>query len=447
MLPFHAVIVELFARGGGGGSSSGGGDGGGIIVLIGYLPMHFIGALIRRFTIKPGKEVVDGLLQIVGWGIAILYSFTLIFLLHGIGFLIAAGAFVGMGAGLYNWFAKIKQGKHVKNALQTAAQTDAAWDEARLTEFGKNTFLRFQSDWSAMNTEAMKQYLTPSYQYHNALLLYALQLLGRTNRMENVKISDAAITNLTDHADNSKDAFTLGISAQAHDQLIDTRENKALFIDDGSFTEYWDFVRNGETWLLNGIRQASASDVYYNAQMEAFAHANGYYYSADMGWLFIPARGQFFGDAKFGTSDINNHLIGVHNQTLVQLYTYRPNITSTKSYLIAQMNLPSKSYGQIVVRRKKAMQLFGIRGLERVETEWLQFNNTYEVFASAGEGVTSFELLNPRYMEQLAAAPFEVNIEVVDNVVYFYSDEGKADVANYQAMLNLLQLAFQEMRL
>lgn len=46
---FSASIsaMEIFARAGGDGSSSGGGSSGGIL-LIGYIPMHFIGARLRR---------------------------------------------------------------------------------------------------------------------------------------------------------------------------------------------------------------------------------------------------------------------------------------------------------------------------------------------------------------------------------------------------------------
>ena len=69
------------------------------------------------------------------------------------------------------------------------------------------------------------------------------------------------------------------------------------------------------------------------------------------------------------------------------------------------------------------------------------------MFASGYEQATSFELLNPTYMEQLEALPFEVNIEVVDNVVYLYTDERGSDGATYETMLDLLEKAFKEMRL
>lgn len=441
------LLLDHFARSGGGGSSSGGSGGDSIIILIGYVPMHLVGSRIRRFALKPGRAAMDVGLHIAGGLTALVYGAILIAIFRGWGIVMAGAALVGMAAGLYGWFGKVKQSKFVTSTLKTAASKDGAWDETLLTDFSKETFNRYQKDWSSFNTEAMRAYLTPSYQHHAALLLYALQLLERRNDMSDVQIQDATIVAANDHEDNTQDSFTIAITAQATDQLIDTRTQQPLYTDRSAFGEHWRFVRSGQTWLLDGIQQATESNWVHNPQLEAFASSKGYYFSSDMGWLLIPAKGQFFGNAKFGTSDINNHVIGLQNETLVQLYTYRPTAEASKSYLIAQMNVPRKNYGQIIVRRKKTLQLFGVKGLERIETEWIDFNKKYEVFAASHEQATSFELLNPRYMEQLEAAPFEVNIEVVDNVVYFYTEENKADATNYEAMMKLLQAAWQEMRL
>jgi len=385
--------------------------------------------------------------QVIGWIIAVVYAVFWMYIWGGIGFLIGIGSLAGIGAGLYNWFSKIKQNSFVQGALKQAAQKDSAWDEEALLSRARDVFSQYQRDWSAQNVEAMRAYMTPGYQFHAALLIHALQLSSRQNIVENPQISEAVIVAVEDSPDDNQDTVTIGITATATDRLVDKRDDVQLFTDRSAFTEFWRFRRQGNTWLLDGIQQATESAWVHNPSLEQFAAQNGYYFSADMGWLLVPARGQLFGSAKFGKSDINNHVIGLYkHQLLIQMYTYKPNPENSKSYLIAQVNVP-KSYGSIVVRRKKALQFMGISGLEKVSTEWSQFNDKYEVFASSAEQATSFELLNPSYMEKLEAAPFEVNIEVVDNVVYFYSDERTADAANYQAMLNLLQLAFNEMKL
>lgn len=445
--------LEWFARGGGGGSGGGGGGsgggsgsgGGGVELLLGYIPMHFLGSFIRRITSKSSGLTIAG--TIVGWIIASVYAVLWMQWWPIMGVFIGIAGLVGMPAGLYNWFSKIKQSPLIKGKLQKAAESDSAWDEAKLLDYAQATFLKYQQDWSAFNIGSMQKYMTPEYYKHAVLLMRTLQLMKRKDIMEDVTIINAAIIDMSDEADNNLDYYTVGITASAHDTLVEALDDSVLFKDNSTFTEYWTFRRSGSDWLLDTIRQSTANPYSTNNELRALAMQYGYYYSEDMGWLFIPKRGQLFGGAKFGTSDINNHIVGLYkDELLVQVYSYTKDPqNNTKTFVIAQVNVP-RDYGTIVVRRNKMLQL-PIGGLKRVETEWTQFNKKYEVFASGEEQATSFELLNPTYMEQLEALPFEVNIEVVDNVVYLYTDERGSTAETYKVMLDLLQKAFKEMRL
>ena len=105
----------------------------------------------------------------------------------------------------------------------------------------------------------------------------------------------------------------------------------------------------------------------------------------------------------------------------------------------------ARDYGDILVRGKKILD-GKPRGLTELSTEWGQFNDKFEVFASSAEKATSFELLNPTFMEKLVAAPFEINIEVADNMLYMYAKNRPADTGNYTAILSVLQEAYREMR-
>ena len=86
---------------------------------------------------------------------------------------------------------------------------------------------------------------------------------------------------------------------------------------------------------------------------------------------------------------------------------------------------------------------------QKVETEWGQFNEKYEVWATVPELATSFELLHPAFMEKLEALPFELNIEVVDNVLYLYSADSSIGIndANYSVMLQIINEAFKQMKM
>lgn len=460
----HSVSSHLltFARAGGGGSSSGGDGAGFIFYVIGYMPMHFLGSLIRKF--KKKHENLGVIAQVVGWGIAIIYATFFVFVAGFIGSLIFIVALLGMGAGMYGWFGKLKQSKATKQALEKASQADSStWNEEAIIEFTKSLFNRYQQDWSSFNTESMKSYMTPTYQYHVALMIYALQLMGRQNIIEEITIFKVQVVDLSDSTNNAQDTVIVGIEASVKDTLIDSISGKTLFTDSSTFTEFWRLHRSGNTWLLDGIQQATAEKWVHNDSLENFAIQQGYYYCLDWGWLLLPSRGQIFKNGQFGVADINNHIIGMHGQCLVQLYSYKPNVDTytnnsllsnnyhnqNKFYIISQTYVP-KSYGNIVVKKKSLKNIFtSIGELQKISTEWVDFNNKYDVYATNAELATSLELLNPKFMEKLEGLPFEVNLEVVDNIIYLYANQkdGASTAEDYQVMLSVLNDAFKEMKL
>jgi len=443
--------------GGGGGASAGGGGGSGggnlgilliIGLFIGWTSMHVIGAFIRRHKKKEAEWVAG---QIIGWEICL--GFCICFCLlgiivSGIFFSIAIVAPIGMAAGLYDFFG-IKQSKKTELALLNAEKNDSTWDESKVIEYGKSVFMKYQADWSSYNTENMKSYMTESYFNHASLMIAALKLANRKDLVNDPVIDRAVITSVSDSTDNSKDNLIIVFSAHANDQLIDTITNKVLYTDK-NMVEFWKFVRSGNTWLLSGIQPSTESSWTHNISLETFAAQEGFFYSLDWGYLLLPSKGQIFGEGKFGISDINNHIIGLYKNILIQLYTYTPNPqSSNKKFLIAQTVLP-RSYGNIVVRQNKKLQL-GIRGLEKVSMEWGQFNSRYEVYATSPEQATSFELLNPLYMQKLQALNFEVNMEVVNNILYMYTpikyDASTSNLIEYKTILNLLKDAFEQMKM
>jgi hypothetical protein len=449
------LMIEEFARAGGGGS--GGGSGALFIGLAGYVPMHLLGHFLRKH--RYGKEGWF-IAQIINWIIAsvIALIFLVIMVFSGsffVGFYIclpiAVGALAGTGAGLYNWFAKVRQSSQVRTTLTTAEAKDANWNEAKLVQHAKDVFLKFQQDWSLFNIDSMAQYLTPNYKNHITLMMYALKGAHRVNKVNNPQITTELITSATDSDDNSKDTFTVGFTATANDQLFDDRDGKLLFQDNRPFTEFWRFNRNGSDWLLDGIDQGSADATKIRNDIRQFAMQNGLYYSADWGWLLLPADGYLFSKGKFGVSDINNHVIGVVNTVLTQAYTYEPTLSkqgynNRDKYLVMQTNV-QKSYGRILVKRKSGLIDWPVGGgLTRIKMEWGEFNNIYDVYASDLERVTSFELLNPAFMAVLRDLPFQVSIEVIDNVVYIFTKSG-TDISHYAALYDVLLKAQKEMQL
>ncbi len=458
--------LSYFAQAGGGGSSSS--NGGGVLFLlglIGYAPMHLAGHLIRKF--KKNETNWAGV-QVIGWIIAAVYASLWLFLaaraFSWIPLVIAVGAPLGMGAGLYRWFSIFWRSRKTTQTLQAAAVQDPSWSETSLLERAKEVFVRYQQDWSSYNTEAMKAYMTPRYQYHASLMVYAMYLAARRNLMSDVTVEEVMIVDAVDDVDNSKDRINVAVRAKAKNVLMDTRDNSILYTIDKPFEEIWYFQRLGDKWMLDGITPSTASQLMKDNSIVDFAASQGFYYSLDWGRLLLPRRSQLFGNGRFQYSDINNHTIGMYKNCLVQIYTYIPDIRYYKNrssfakadsdgYIIAQAALP-KTYGNIFVRRKKGWwkrpPMPGLKDMLKITLEWREFNDKYDVYASDAEKVTSLELLNPLFMEKLEALPFEVNIEVADNMVYLFAEASatsKVKPSPYPVMMDILKEAFAEMKL
>ncbi len=295
--------------------------------------------------------------------------------------------------------------------------------------------------------------MSPTYAKHNQLMMMALQQRQRRNSVESPQLIETFATEVDDETTNTDDKVTFYVHGKAHDVLLETvnGQEQQLFIDNSDFYEYWHFVRSDTTWLLDSIAQLTADIGMLRGDVQAFAVQNNLFYNLDWGWLLLPRRGQLFDGGKFGTSDINNHVIGLYKNLLVELYTYVPkpqaSDRNSTQYVIAQVALP-KRYESLIVeaigRGFSGRFRRTPKGYNKLSLEWPDFNKRYRVFATNVEQVTAFELLHPVYMEKLFALPFQVSIEAVDNVVYLYTKDSKAD---YALMYSVLKDAFEEMKL
>jgi hypothetical protein len=341
----------------------------------------------------------------------------------------------------------------VRDAQALAATKDPSWNPNELEAYIKIVFLQYQQNWSDLNSQQFPHYTTQLFATRSTLLMQALAQLGRKNLVKAPEIFSMAVDDLVDSEDNKKDTVCYRIAAKATDQIVDTRTGKILFEDHSTFMEYWNFVRGPKgVWLVDSIKQSTETSGSISKPIKQFAEIEGLVYSPDMGWLLLPTVGDIFSEGDFGKSDINNHCIGTYHDILVQLYSYIPkkdnNGNPTAIYTVAQVAVPHKNYGRIVVRRKPAViASFFTRkpkGTEKIETESLEFNKLYDVYAAGYEGSTSFELLHPTYIEKLTALPFVVELEVYDNTVFIYTKDKNAD---YVIMFELLKAAFAEMKL
>jgi Tim44-like domain len=437
--------LEILARGGGGGSGGGssGGDG---LALIGYIPPYYATNYAMKKFGKPGAILIGGVTTFV-WVALMATVFS-----SGLAFLETIAAFAGFASGYFGLHGKLrgKIAKSKKN-LATAASLDPAWDPKLLEDRVSKVFYQYQSDWMNMDTASISNYTTKQFAYHNWLMLSALNQLKRQNRLTDVKLKQIDFVDINDASSNSTDNFTVLITAGINDSLFDIKSQKTIYTDNSDFQEYWTFIRDDKDgWILSAITQLTAKRTINTAKVATFAKENSLYFSLDWGWLLLPKLGNIFSKADFKKSDINNHCIGLlDNKYLIQLYTYIPaknNANNLNEIIVAQLAVPTKSYGRIVIEHKGRFSFFrrSPRGLHRLQTESSELNKRFHIFAETIEQVTTFELLNPKYMQNLIDTPGKFNIEVYDNIIFIYSRDKKA---NYSTLFEFLKAAYKELKM
>ena len=342
--------------------------------------------------------------------------------------------------------------------LSKSADSDPVWDIDYLQNGVQSVFLAYQRDWSNLNIAGTRAYLTDRYYNHVDLMLTAFRESGRLNNTVVHQISSIEITDFTDADDDTKDRFTAHIKAYITDQLVQTSDNnRVMNSSDFELSENWAFNRDGDSWRLDGINPSTAAENTRAGSIQHFAEINGAYYSLDWGRMLLPERGQIFDDGVYKIADVNNHVIGRMQSTgriysddvIYQIYTYSatPYDTSRIVYLVGQLFVP-KNYGNILLLRVDEKRRQGkVRGLRQIEMEWGEFNDKFQVFATSPDQVAAFELLNPTMMQELVDAPFSINIEVIDNAIYFYAPLSETSAKDYQAILSILQAAYRELQM
>lgn len=412
------------ARGGGGGSSSGGGGGGSSSGGGGFSSS----SSSSHYSSGSGSSG-----SLPGWG-----TFWVIFLSFGVPIAVII---------LIIWLGKSSSKRSLaspppgfidpeKDPQATAAQKKIAIE-------ARKVFVDFQQSWSDFDLKKMKTITSDNYYKKMVLELNVLENYKRQNLMDNVVILGAY---LGANTDQSVQVF---FQARSDDKLLDTQNNSVIYTDSSSFAEIWTFVRSGKKLVLDDISQTTAEASKLEPAIAQFAVDNGFYYDPDFGWLMMPSRGAIFGPTGFGNADINNHVIGYYGKgikaKIVEFYSYEPKAgAGLEPITVAQAILP-KSYDDILVTMKG---WYGFKpkakGLNKIETESVDFNNKFSVWAANQDQATSFELLATNFMERIYALDFDINIEIVDNVLYLYSPGTNI---NYADMLEVLSWAFDEMKM
>ena len=142
-------------------------------------------------------------------------------------------------------------------------------------------------------------------------------------------------------------------------------------------------------------------------------------------------------------SDVNNHVIGHLDGTLVQLYTFEPEPDGERhdDIVVAQTVL-ERELGGILVRPRSARK-WPTPGMRELSFESTAFNERWRVHATDPDQVAAFELLHPALLERLSQLELPIGIEAVGRSLYIFDESG---CAPYELMFDLLGRAHVELR-
>lgn len=332
---------------------------------------------------------------------------------------------------------------------QKQSKNNSTPEEKWIHEAATHIFEQYQKDWTDFNYDSIATYATPGYAQHASYMLDLLNNLHRINKVSQLKVNYTCLLNHVDSNTKLPANISVEFGFNGLDEVIDTTKQTILYKNQAhGISETWNFIYDGKSLKLSGISQPTESASHLVKSLADFAKANQLYYSPDWGRYALPSRGLIFGGSTMRISDINNHVIGKWGDLLVQLYTYAETPgTPSSYYLVGQINVPKNYLGVIVKSKKFATHHKPDKNYERFELEWPDFNKRYEVYAARRDALPAFELLNPKFMEYLYDKNLPYNLEVVDNVIYIFANVKHITEADYAELLEILKLAYQELKM
>ena len=301
-----------------------------------------------------------------------------------------------------------------------------------------NIFPKFQKDWSDFNIESMKEYVTDSYFEYVSLQLQILKREGRVNVMSHVKIHDVWIVNSI-YEDKQRDKLSVEITASAKD-VLQYDEGEVIHTDSNTFTEYWHFKKEISTWKLDCITQKKAPLSKPQLKVKSFAEKNKFFFDTSYGLLALPAQGSIFSKKEFGIAEIDNHVLGTHNGTPLELYTFLTNRNGT--YLVSQSYI-NTYYEHVIVRRNVKFK-HKPKDVELADVDNWKIAQKYSVYTSIDGPELSLNILTSQFMKRFDSLPRDFTIEILGNTVVCYTQESRS--TTYEQMFDMTKALLDELK-
>ena len=214
---------DLLARAGGGGSYSGGG-----------------GSFHSSYSSSSGGGGEAG-------GVAVLWTLIIT----------VVSSIASFFAGLKVKGMIQRKNKRARALLEKIDDTDPVWDREAIRARIEEIYFAVQDAWTRRNQDIAKEYMSERlYKKHKAQT-DAMIADGLINKLQRINLEDVMIIGVFDSKDDEKDRLKAVIFGGMVDFMWDEKSETIIngSTDYSSFIEIWNFVREGDEWVLDEIEQ------------------------------------------------------------------------------------------------------------------------------------------------------------------------------------------------
>jgi predicted lipid-binding transport protein (Tim44 family) len=146
--------------------------------------------------------------------------------------------------------------------LSHLVQKDKIWDHGTMIEQVKNIFYKVKKAKNSGNINDLKKCLSINCIEKLAKELDDLEKNGKKWVIKNLVIKEASVIEVGEGKNNKPACFTASLKVMGIEFITDKYEAKELLSYSDRvriFSEQWSFVRQGEWWVLDEMRERKAS--------------------------------------------------------------------------------------------------------------------------------------------------------------------------------------------
>ncbi|WP_234122482.1 Tim44 domain-containing protein [Clostridium hydrogenum] len=142
--------------------------------------------------------------------------------------------------------------------IKDLAKSDSNWNYKDMKRNIKEAFYKIQYAWMERNQDLAKEYMSKKLYDEHKMKTEWMEVKKEKNILKNVRLLKWYPIGLEDLEGTDNDNLWIYIKAKAVDYTIDEETNKVI---EGkkyirvAFEEYWKFIRSGNKWVLDEIKQ------------------------------------------------------------------------------------------------------------------------------------------------------------------------------------------------